>query len=156
VLTDPPYNTSRERDRKNSAHDSLTLEDLRKALTVILSLLRPSGHATNSVMCSSSRIGRFIDERANMIVCSMPLALVRTLGTYFQRPSRESSTLVNMCELAVHATRRGEDRGACDVVSYCISDQVPSRFKGWCNVIDNVPTPSMGEILCELLRQRRV
>jgi hypothetical protein len=148
VLTDPPYNTRRERDRRNSGHDSLTLEDLRKASTVISSLLRPGGHAI--VFCDVQQFKDWkiaLEERADMMVDSMPLALVRAPGTYFQRPSRKSTTLVNMYEIAVHATKRGEGRGACDMVSYRNFDQVPSRFKGWCNVIDNVPKPSMGESL---------
>jgi DNA modification methylase len=148
VLTDPPYNTRRDREIRNSAYDDLSIEDVQEAASITTSLLRPGGHAI--IFCAPQQFKDWkcaLEKHPEIIVDSMPMALVRAPGTYFQPPSRKNTTLVNMYELAVHATRRGEGRDGWNMVSYRTFEQVQSRFQGYCNVIDNVPRPSPGETL---------
>jgi DNA modification methylase len=146
VLTDPPYNTRSSRSLPNSSYDCLSSEDLQKAAELIVSLLRPGGHAI--IFCSNEQHELWTSElqkNEEMMVDSMPFAFVRAPGAFYQLPKRKTTTLMNMYEVAVHATKQGEGKEGHEMVSYRGFGHVPSRFKGWCNVIDNVPRLGKGE-----------
>ena len=146
VLTDPPYNTRSERALANSNYDFISPADVEAAAGVITSLLRPGGHAV--IFCSVQQFENWkseLEKDETMMVDAMPLLCIRAPTAYYQPPIRKSTTLVNMYECAVHATKYGEGKDGWDMVSYREFGHVSSRFRGWCNVIDNVPKPAAGE-----------
>ena len=150
VLTDPPYTTRNLQGLPNSDHDVLSPMDIKDAGELIAKLLRPGGHAL--VFCGveqlndwKAALGAFFD----MAVDKLPLFAVRAPGAYSQQPFRLTTTLHNMVEVAVHATKLGAGKRGYEMVSYSNFHCVPSRFPGWCNVIDNVPKLSPAEqIMC--------
>jgi hypothetical protein len=148
VLTDPPYNTRSDRDLPNSEHDVLGPEDLVDAAKLIASLLRPGGHAV--IFCSTQQFEawtRELQKDASMMVDTMPFLFLRTPTFYTQDPRRKTTNLFNMCEWGVHATKQGAGKPGHDMVAYKPFGYVTSRFKGWCNVIDNILKPAARELV---------
>jgi DNA methylase len=146
ILTDPPYTTRNLQGLPNSDHDVLTPMDIRDAGELISNLLRPGGHAL--VFCGIEQLNDWkaaLGASFDMAVDKLPLFAVRAPGAYSQQPFRLTTTLHNMVEVAVHATKLGAGKRGYEMVSYSTFDCVPSRFPGWCNVIDNVPKLSPAE-----------
>jgi DNA modification methylase len=154
VLTDPPYNTRRRSGQSNSSYDCLLSEDMRDAAAAMSALLRPGGHLV--VFCALQQFSEWVDclsSYPDMRADPMPLFLVRSPGTYLQAPDRLTNSLMNMVEVAVHASKNGEGRNGYGMVSYKQFGHVPSRFAGWCNVIDNIERAGRGETLVRSLLQ---
>jgi hypothetical protein len=139
ILTDPPYTTRSMQGLSNSDHDVLSPMDIKEASELISKLLRPGGHAI--VFCAIEQLSDWqeaLGAALDMAVDRLPLFAVRAPGAYSQQPFRLTTTLHNMVEVAVHATKLGSGRQGFKMVSYSNFGCVPSRFPGWCNVIDNI------------------
>lgn len=157
ILTDPPYTTRNLQGLPNSDHDVLTSTDIRDAGSLIAKLLRPGGHAL--VFCGVEQLNDWkaaLGASFDMAVDKLPLFAVRAPGAYSQQPFRLTTTLHNMVEVAVHATKLGAGKQGYEMVSYSNFDCVPSRFPGWCNVIDNVPKLSPAEQIMHVEDERKI
>jgi hypothetical protein len=147
VLTDPPYGTRKSRNKVNSIHDSeLSSDEITEAVSIIHLLMRKGGHCI--LFCSMSQFEVWRQEFMrydDMLVDCMPLFLVKEPRAYSQMPYRKHTGLMNMAEIALHCCKKGAGSAALRMVTYKSFNAVPSRFPGWCNVIDNVPNLASGE-----------
>jgi len=171
VLTDPPYNTRRQAQSNRSFYDVLTVEDARDFVELCRVLLRPGGHVL--IFCAWAQVNMWVDllrasvdqvvvgcagktkgdvragndAPAAFIVNSHPTYALRVVHGRVSR-GRTSTTSSNMSEVIVRAVRSGADAAAAHVmVNYRSFGAVPSRFRPFDNVIDNVPDLPSDEVL---------
>ena len=169
VLTDPPYNIRRTKERPNSDYDSLSEEDMRGVVDVVDAVLVKGGHAV--VFCSFAQFpdwcAEFMtltedvdvvesveqDEPGNVekpvfTVESTPLKFIRARGNYQANPVGKRLTHASMVEVAVHLWKNGLDGSdMLGKVDYSVGSYVPSTLPGWTDTIDNIPRIPAAEVV---------
>jgi len=163
MLTDPPYNTRRKARMQRSDYDVLTDEDAKSFVDLCRVLLRPGGHVL--IFCAWEQVNMWVrllracvdqvvvsaprraDDTARVTSVSPPAFAVNSHPMYALRAvngrvsrGRTSTLSSNMSEVIVVAQRCGAQGAAAHVmVNYRSFGCVPSRFRAFDNVIDNVP-----------------
>jgi len=169
VLVDPPYTTRRKAKRQRSGHDVLTEEDARRFVESCPVMVRPGGVVL--ICCAWEQVpmwvGMLRDSVDHVVVNgkrkdttllsnTSPQAFevnshpVYALRAVHGRVSmgRTSTLSSNMSEVIIAAKRSGATGAASHVmVNYRSFGCVPSRFRPFDNVIDNVPDVLQNEAI---------
>ena len=169
VLVDPPYTTRRKAKRQRSGHDVLTEEDARRFVESCRVMVRPGGVVL--ICCAWEQVpmwvGMLRDSVDHVVVNgkrkdttllsnTSPQAFevnshpVYALRAVHGRVSmgRTSTLSSNMSEVIIAAKRSGATGAASHVmVNYRSFGCVPSRFRPFDNVIDNVPDVLQNEAI---------
>lgn len=149
ILTDRPFNTRRLARDGHFAYDLLSAADARNFAELARVLLRPGGHVL--IFCSWEQAPMWVSQLravedvgddgrrlAAFLVDSHPLLAIRAVHTQ-NRGVRTNTALANEADLVVGSTRAGADAAAAHVmVNHQTFNAVPSRFRAFDNVIDNV------------------
>lgn len=162
LLTDPPFNTRRLCRDPHSAYDVLSEEDAARFVQLCRVILRPGGHVL--LHCSWEQVSMWVRllrsavdtfvagstgsrHAASFYVDSHPLHIVRAVYAR-TRGGRTNTALANKVDVIVGATRAGTSAAEAHVmVNYRTFNAVPSRFRAFENVIDNVPDVGRNEAL---------
>ncbi len=156
ILTDPPYNIRREKDRKNSAHDRLLSEEYKMFADLAYRVLKPGGHLV--LFCSISQFQDWHeifakystgkDSERPFQVTSVPLVFVPEQNVYPQKPFRRSLLHCNVVEFGLHVVRTPTNfNAAFDQVQWESHGYVHSTFPAHTNVVNSVPGLAAGERL---------
>ena len=152
VLTDPPYNSRRTAGRENSAYDILRQQEIVDTVATIAKVTRQGGHVL--IFTSAALFYNWVYELRKVktstntpmfSVDSQPIFCIRSPTHFTSPPYRFTTSLMNMSELAVHATKLGKGRKGWAMVNYKNAGYIPTRFRAWTNIIDNIPRISPSE-----------
>ena len=174
ILSDPPFNIRAEQERRNSHYDSLSLDDMWNVAITCSDLLMPGGHVF--LFCSAEQFGHWVscftkcredsgneqddgdegeeDEEQghgkgelSFTVDKHDFTMVNAPGHYNSYPGKFSTSFMSVTTKAIHAVRRGAGDLQNSLVEYKNYGYIPSRYAGFCNVLDNVPHMQPGERL---------
>lgn len=164
VLCDPPYGTRSALRLDESSHDVLTEADMRSAVVLYRTLIRPGGHLL--LFCLTQQLNPWM-ETLKALVDVNPSGLLATLPAFsvdshplvaIKEPHAvntmrsQSTNLSNKADFIVHATRRGASAEKAFVqVNYRTWNIVPSQYPAHDNFIDHVRPPHYNEVV----RRRR-
>ena len=162
ILTDPPYNTRRESNARNSDHDSLLLADIAECVDLFGRVLRPGGHGL--VFCSMLQFNSWFrlllqhketntapvesqeqsiyppNERNTFRVDKVPLFFVPSSGQYASNPAFKKVSHTSIVQIAIHfwkPSEKGEDD--LDRANYSNHGYIASKHPSWTNCLDNIP-----------------
>jgi len=162
VLTDPPYNTRRMSGRGNSGYDVLRQEEIEDTVAEISKVTRKGGHVL--IFTSAALFYNWVYELRKVkystgspmfAVDSQPIVCTRSPTHFTSPPYRITTSLLNMVELVVHATKLGKGKEGWGMVNYRNAGYIPSRFKAWTNVIDNIPRITASETVKYLDKDKK-
>ena len=152
VLTDPPFNTRREKGKTNSDYDDINSAQMFRTGKDISRMLRPGGHAL--IFSSIKQLVGWGEALQNaesgeqsMRTDDVPLILSRRPYVFIQNPMNKSCSLHNIHEFVVHSFKRGMGAAAFEMVDYSLHNRDLSRHPGYVNAIDNCPKLGPGESL---------
>ena len=161
LLTDPPYNSRKERSYYNLTHDSLTEEDMALCVNMFATMLRPGGHGL--IFCSPLQFKKWHDlsqkhvtmeveddegpsqtrEVKSFSVEDIRLTFASVPGHMQQKPYMRKLHRPSVVEGAVHFWRNGENfETALSMVEYSNYGHIPGWHRGYTNCIDNFPLVS--------------
>ena len=83
----------------------------------------------------------------SFIVDKHDFTMVNAPGHYNSYPGKFSTSFMSVTTKAIHAVRRGAGDLQNSLVEYKNYGYIPSRYAGFCNVLDNVPRMEPGEPL---------
>ena len=166
VLTDIPYNIRRSAEKVNSDYDKFSQKDMKDLCNLCKYVMKPGTHGL--IFCSYQQFEMLrtelntikipfddleTDDSGNtsglhnlFIVDPTPIVAIKR-DDIAMNPVRGGGTHSNLTEICLHFWKRGgESHDSRRNVNFGCVPSFGSKYPGWCNVINEVPQPTGGEV----------